>query len=145
MKNRINSDLSNCLSLGKFEKAQMLLRENKSDIDVLYKDGVLLDLAISKNNPDMLKLLLECAEDNKVDLPKLREVLIDLTEGTDLSKKMQEILSLYIDFENSIDSREHDFDYLDLQLPISFDSAQNHEITTSGNVIEYHHYNTEII
>lgn len=144
MKKKINSDLSNCLSLGKFEKAQMLLRENKNDIDILYKDGVLLDLVISKNNPDMLKLLLECAEDNKVEKAQLKEVLIDLTEGQDLSKKMQEILSPYIDFESSIDSREHDFDHFDLQLQISFDNVQNHEITTSGNIIEYNHH-TEII
>lgn len=144
MKNRINSDLSNCLSLGKFEKAQMLLRDNKSEIDVLYKGGVFFDLVISKNNSDMLELLLKYAEDNKVDFPKLKEVLIDLTEGSDLSKKMQEILSPYIDFEDSEDSREHDLDDLDFQLPISYEHDQNYEITTSGNV-EHNHNNTEII
>lgn len=147
MKNRINSDLSNCLSLSKFEKAQMLLRDNKSDIDVLYKGGIFFDLVISKNNSDMLELLLECAKDNKVDFCKLKEVLIDLTEGSDLSKKMQKVLSPYIDFENSVDSREHDFDDFDLQLlqlPISFENDQNHEITTSGNV-EHNHTHTEVI
>ena len=57
---------------------------------------------------------------------------------------MKKVLSPYIDFEGSVDSREHDFDDFNLQLPISFENDQNHEITTSGNVVEHIH-NTEFV
>ena len=57
---------------------------------------------------------------------------------------MKKVLSPYIDFEDSVDSRDHDFDDFDLQLPISFEHDQNYEITTSGNV-EHNYNNTELI
>ena len=40
MKNQINTDLSNCLSLSKFVKSKILLKEIQGDVDIVYKDAI---------------------------------------------------------------------------------------------------------
>ena len=101
MKDRIHSDLSNCMSLGKFEKAQKLLKDYPDSLDIIYKDGVFFDLAITKNNLEMLKTLLKYAEDNLVDRPQLKDILNNIINEDDLSPGMKQILTPYIDFEGS--------------------------------------------
>ena len=104
MKDRIHSDLSNCMSLGKFEKAQKLLEDYPDSLDIIYKDGVFFDLAITKNNSKMLKTLLKYAEDNLVDQPQLKDILNNIVDEDDLSSEMKQILAPYVNFEGS----EHD-------------------------------------
>ena len=78
------------------------------------------------------------------DKSKLIVILENITSEMKLTSEMKKVLSPYIDFEDSVDSRDHDFDDFDLQLPISFEHDQNYEITTSGNV-EHNYNNTELI
>ena len=128
-----------------------------SNIDVFYKNGIFFEFALSKGNIDICNALLNYFENKQFLIKnkayeegktKLTEILENITDEMKLASEMKKVLSPYIDFEDSVDSREHDFDEVDLQflqLPISFENDQNHEITTSGNTIEYNHYNTEII
>ena len=128
-----------------------------SNIDVFYKNGIFFEFALSKGNIDICNALLNYFENKQFPIKnkayeegktKLTEILENITDEMKLTSEMKKVLSPYIDFEDSVDSREHDFDEVDLQflqLPISFENDQNHEITTSGNTIEYNHYNTEII
>ncbi len=123
------------------------------NIDILYDHGIFFDFAISKGNEEICNALLTYFENKQFPVKnreyedakkKLVEVLENATDNIDLSLEMKKVLSPYIDFEGSVDSRDHDFDDCDLQLPISFEHDQNHEITTSGNV-EHNYNNTEII
>lgn len=101
MKDKSNADLSNCLSLSKFEKAKIILQKDESNINILYKDGIFFDLVISKNNLDMLKALLEFAKANDVDSLELQKILTKIIEDVDLSPEMKEVLSPYVCFEDS--------------------------------------------
>ena len=157
MKNKFNTDLSNCLSLGKFEKAKLILKENINDIDVLYKDGIFFELAISKENSDILKALLNYFEENQLskydarseEYINLQKNIVNILEiaidGVNLSPKMKEVLSPYIDFEESVDSREHDFEDFDFNIPAVFEYEQDKEVKISGDNIIEHHQHTEII
>ena len=100
-KEKIHYNLYNCCSLNKFDKAQRILIEHCEDIDVMYEDGAFFDFAVSKDNLDMLKLLLQYADDKKVDKNQLREILQKNSEGWDISLEMKQILAPYIDFEGS--------------------------------------------
>ena len=159
MKNKLNTDLSNCLSLRKFEKVKLLLKQNINDIDVLYKDGIFFELAISKENSDILKALLNYFEENQLSKydarseeyiglqKRIMDILEIVIDGVDLSPKMKEVLSSYIDFGGSEDSREHDFESFDFNVPISFEYEQDQdkEVKISGDNIIEHNQHTEIV
>jgi hypothetical protein len=74
----------------------------------------------------------------------LIKIIENAIDTVTLSSKMKKVLSLYIDFEDSVDSREHDFDEFDFNIPTFSENDQDHEITISGNITE-HNDNTEIL
>ena len=143
-KEQLHYNLYSYFTLNDFEEVKQILIQQYQNIDIMYENGVFFELALVKDRPEILEILLQHIKDDNIDSDKLISTLETIVEGIELSPEMKKILSPYIDFEGSVDRREHDFDNFDLQLPISFENEQNHEITTSGNIIEYNHH-TEII
>jgi len=124
-----------------------------NEIDILYENGIFLEFAISKGNVDICSALLNYFEDKQFSIKsrdyeeakdKLIEILENITSDMQLASEMKQVLSPYIDFEDSVDSRDHDFDEFNLNFPISYENDRDYEITTSGNIIEHDH-NTETL
>ncbi len=135
------------------QKEVIKILNTYDNIDVFYKNGIFFEFALSKGNVDICNALLNYFENKqfpiknkayKEEKDKLVEILENITSEMKLTSEIKKVLSPYIDFEGSVDSREHDFDDFDLQLPISFEHDQNYEITTSGSV-EHNYNNAEII
>ncbi len=143
-KEQLHYNLYSYFTLNDFEEVKQILIQHHQSIDIMYENGVFFELALVKDKPEILEILLQYANDENIDSGKLVSTLETIVEEIDLSPEMKKVLSPYIDFEGSVDSREHDFDDFNLQLPISFENDQNHEITTSGNVVEHIH-NTEFV
>lgn len=143
-KEQLHYNLYSYFTLNDFEEVKQILIQHHQSIDIMYENGVFFELALVKDKPEILEILLQYANDENIDSGKLVNTLETIVEEIDLSPEMKKVLSPYIDFEGSVDSREHDFDDFNLQLPISFENDQNHEITTSGNVVEHIH-NTEFV
>lgn len=147
--------LSDRIAARKYSMVKTLLSEDKS-LDITYENGRFFKISIKDNSYDIVKALLNYFEEKQLSRydinsekynelrAQLKNILEDVIEEKDLSLKMQEVLSPYINFEDSVDSREYDFDDIDFNVPISFENDQDHEIMTSGNVIDHNH-NTEII
>jgi len=83
------------------------------NIDILYEEGIFFDLVIPKGNVEICKSLLNYFETKQFPTKnteyheareKLVEILENATDSVELSPEIKEILSPYIDFENS----EHD-------------------------------------
>ena len=90
---------------------------NFKDIDVLYENGSFFDFAISKNNSEICKALLDYFENKQFPVKnvqyqeeksKLIEILENATDSVELSIEMKNILSPYINFESSEDDRLND-------------------------------------
>lgn len=119
MKNeRIHSEISDCCSLNKFEKAIKMLVSYVNDIDLTYKDGTYFRQAIKYNNVKMLNTLLEYYEkkqlkadpENQYAIPlakqKLQIILQDAVKSFDVSSEMQEVLNQYLPTEEDSDSEQ---------------------------------------
>lgn len=147
--------LQNAVSWKNEAFVKKILDGNK-DLNVMFDDGVLLQMSIDNGSNSIVQVLLDYFKVNQLNKHQigskeynnlhnqLTEILENLIEEIELSPEIKKVLSPYVDFEGSVDSREHDFDEFDLQLPISFENEQNHEITTSGNIIE-HTNSTEFV
>ena len=146
-----NTFISDFCSLNDAKLVKQLLNIF-DDVDVLYNEGIFFDFAISKGNTDILEALLTYFEnkqfpeknnDYEEAKTKLIKLLKNAIDQVDLPARIKELLNPYIDFEESTDSREHDFDQFDdinfetndweqnfnkfnLQSPVFFDS-QEHE------------------
>ena len=59
--------------------------------------------------------------------------------------EMKKILSPYIDFEDSIDSREHDFDEFNFPDEFDLENEQDLKTTASGQITEYNHYAAAVL
>jgi hypothetical protein len=127
-----------------------ILSKNK-DLDLLYRKGMFFRMAIESNQTDITEMLLEYFKDNQLsrynnnseEYNNLESQLIEVIEvaidEVELLPEMKKILSPYIEFENSVDSREHDFDEFDFPDEFDLDNEQNLEITASGQITEYNH------
>jgi len=86
--------------------------EKIDEIDVLYSDGWLFKIAISKNNFEICEALLSFFENKQnpteEQKEKLRDILEEITSFSEISKEMQLALRNYIPYEE--DSREEGFD-----------------------------------
>ena len=98
---------------------------NFKDIDVLYENGSFFDFAISKNNSEICKALLDYFENKQFPVKnvqyqeeksKLIEILENATDSVELSIEMKNILSPYINFESSEDDRLNDSFFNDYHL-----------------------------
>ena len=98
---------------------------NFKDIDVLYENGSFFDFAISKNNSEICKALLDYFENKQFPVKnvqyqeeksKLIEILENATDSVELSIEMKNILSSYINFESSEDDRLNDSFFNDYHL-----------------------------
>ena len=98
---------------------------NFKDIDVLYENGSFFDFAISKNNFEICKSLLDFFENKQFPIKdvqyqeeknKLIEILENATDSVELSIEMKNILSPYINFESSEDDRLNDSFFNDYHL-----------------------------
>ena len=150
-------DLSNSISWEKRKFVQDILSKNR-DLDLLYKNGRFFKMAIENNQIDITEMLLEYFKDNQLSrynnnseeynnlenqLIEVIEVVIDEVE---LLHEMKKILSPYIDFEDSIDSKEHDFD--EFNFPddeFDLENEQDLKITASGQITEYNHYAAAVL
>ena len=98
---------------------------NFKDIDVLYENGSFFDFAISKNNFEICKSLLDYFENKQFPVKnvqyqeeksKLIEILENASDSVELSIEMKNILSPYINFESSEDDRLNDSFFNDYHL-----------------------------
>ena len=147
--------LSDRIAAKKYSMVKTLLSQDKS-LDLTYGEGTFFNMSIRNNSQEIVKILLFYFKENQLskydsnseeydDLKnKLKEILITATEDVDISPEMKKVLSPYIDFEDSVDSRLTDFDEFDFDTLIPFENDQNHEISNLGDVIENTN-NTEII
>ncbi len=95
------------------------------DIDILYENGAFFDFAISKENIEICKVLLDYFEIKQFPIKnteykeaknKLIEILENATDSIELSIEMKNILSPYINFECSEDNRLNDSFFNDYHL-----------------------------
>lgn len=122
------------------------------DIDILYDNGGFFDFAISKNNVEICKALLNYFETKQFltknteyqeAKEKLVEILENVTDSVELSPEIKEVLSPYIDFESSEHNTLNDsFSNLEDLLVFNYDEShpqpEEHNTTNvalSGNNI----------
>jgi hypothetical protein len=95
------------------------------DINVLYENGSFFYSAISKENIEVCKALLDYFENKQFRIKdvqyqeersKLIEILENATDSVELSIEMKNILSSYINFESSEDDRLNDSFFNDYHL-----------------------------
>jgi len=95
------------------------------DINVLYENGSFFYSAISKENIEVCKALLDYFENKQFPIKdvqyqeersKLIEILENATDSVELSIEMKNILSPYINFESSEDDRLNDSFFNDYHL-----------------------------
>jgi len=88
----------------------LFLLKEFDGIDVLYQNGFFFSCAISKENIEICKALLDYFETKQFPRKnteyeeaknKLIEILENATDSVDLSLEMKQVLSPYIDFESS--------------------------------------------
>ena len=127
MKQKININLINALSVEKFRTAHKILSDNLNDIDIFYKNGLIFELAIDYDRLDIIKLLLESATLNNIDTSTLNIKLLSITEDVDLSLAMQKLLSPYI---GDVESEEEQFDDQD---PIDHLDPKTHDFTSTAS------------
>jgi hypothetical protein len=86
--------------------------EKIDEIDVLYSNGWLFKIAISKGNHEICQLLLSFFENKQnpteEQKEKLRGILEEITSFSEISKEMQLALNNYVQYEEA--SREECFD-----------------------------------
>ena len=86
-------------------------------------------------------MLLEYFKDNQLsrynnnseEYNNLESQLIEVDE-VELLHEMKKILSPYVDFEDGIDSREHDFDEFNFPDEFDLENEQDLKITASGQI-----------
>lgn len=98
--------------------------ENYDNLDILYENGKFFNFAISENNQKIVGYLIKYFEDNKLNKSKksldlinnLKETLESCVYGEKISHEMQQVLSPYIDFDNSLENRSNDsmFETIDI-------------------------------
>ena len=95
------------------------------DINVLYENGSFFYSALSKENIEVCKALLDYFENKQFPIKdvqyqeersKLIEILENATDSVELSIEMKNILSSYINFESSEDDRLNDSFFNDYHL-----------------------------
>ena len=105
----INKTLYNFFCWNDIKEIKAILNTFE-DVDILYKNGVFFDFAISKGNVEICKALITYFEDKQFSIKniqyqeaknKLQEILENITDNIDLSLEMKQILAPYIDFEGS--------------------------------------------
>lgn len=150
-----NKSLYNFCGWNDTKRAQELL-DLFDDIDILYENGVFFDLAISKGNVEICKSLLNYFENKQFPTKnteyqeareKLVEILENATDSIELSPEIKEVLSPYIDFENSEHNTLNDsFSNLENLLVFNYDEShhqpEEHNTTNvalSGNNIQEVH------
>ena len=84
--------------------------KNTDELDALYSHGWLFNIAISKNNVEICKMLLDFFENKQFPIKnneyaeakeKLKEILENATDSIELSPEMKQVLSPYLNFEDS--------------------------------------------
>ena len=112
--------------------------QQSSDIDILYENGRLFDFALSENNYEICKSLLEYFENKQFPFKnkdyeeakeKLTEILENAIDGIDLSPEMQEVLRSYVNFDNSFEDRLNDSFLNEIDLPVEREDGNNTILT----------------
>jgi hypothetical protein len=147
MKNKkVLEDLYDYCRWNDSKNVKKLLKKS-SDIDILDDRGIFLRLAISGNNLEILKSLLTYFEEKQFSTKnteyhqvreKLVEILENATDSIELSPEIKEVLSPYIDFENSDHNTLND-SFSDLENLLGFSTEEIHpqveEHNTTTNVV----------
>lgn len=116
------------------------LLSNFDDIDILYKNGILFDIAIGNKNTEICKSLLEYFEEKQFAVKndryeKAKEKLIEILENAiddlDIPLEMKEVLSPYINFDNSFDEDRLNNLSLD-EFIVPYEYEEEKEITLAG-------------
>ena len=100
-KEKLHYNLYSYFTLNDFEEVKQILMQHHKNIDIMYENGVFFELAIVKDRPEILEILLQHTNNENIDSSKLVSILESIIEEVDLSPEMKEILSPYIDFEGS--------------------------------------------
>ena len=125
--------------------------DNKTDeLHVLNGEGILLKIAISKNNFEICEALLSFFENkqnpNQQQKDELKDILEEITSFSDISQEMQGVLEKYLPKEDFVSEQ----DLSDLEDLLGFDIEEtfpqieehnsNANVTLSGNnyVLETH-------
>lgn len=108
---KIYYSLSDRVAAKKHSMVKRLLDDNLN-LDLTYDNGTLFTMSIENNSYDILKVLLEYFEQNQLSAykqgsyeysllkGKIRNILEQAIECTDISLEMQKILSPYLDFND---------------------------------------------
>jgi len=109
-----------------------------SNLDLFYDGGRFFNFAISENNYEICKSLIDYFENKlfpvKNDVyeeakEKLTEILENAIDGVEVSKEIQEVLSPYINFDNSFDERLNDSLLNEIDLPVEREDGNNTILT----------------
>ena len=123
-KEQLHYNLYSYFTLNDFEEVKQILLNHYENIDTIYENGVFFELAILKDQPDILKTLLHYTNDKNIDLTKITNILEAAIDDIDLSPEMQEILRPYINFDNSFEDRQNDSFLKDIDLPIERENGE---------------------
>jgi hypothetical protein len=137
MKNKLyNDSLYTFCCQNNTYNTELMLKTFK-ELDVLYEEGSFFNFAISKNNIEICKALLDYFENKQFPIKdakyeegknKLKEILENATDSIELSSEMKHELSPYLDFEGDLDSRLQEFNKVensDYQLWINSLQTEN--------------------
>jgi len=114
---KLHMSLSDRIGAKKYNMVMSILNNNK-ELDITYNEGEFFIIAIKNNSVDIVKALLDYFKSNQLAnstisriedmskeaqllITKIRNILDVATQDIDLSKEMKEVLSPYIDFEDS--------------------------------------------
>lgn len=117
--------------------------DNKTDeLHVLNGEGILLKIAISKNNFEICEALLSFFENkqnpNQQQKDELKDILEEITSFSDISQEMQGVLEKYLPKEDFVSEQDlSDLeDLLGFDIEETFPQSEEHSntnITLSGN------------
>ena len=115
-----------------------------SNLDLFYNEGRFFNFAISENNYEICKSLIDYFENKlfpvKNDVyeeakEKLTEILENAIDGVEVSKETQEVLSPYINFDNSFEDRLNDSFLNEINLPVEFERDKVFDEKNGNNTI----------
>lgn len=106
------------------------------ELDVLYDNGRFFKFAILENNYEIFEALLKYFKENQLNKYEINseeynnlnnqliEILENAIDGVDISPEMQQVLSPYINFDNSFEYRQNDSFLKDIDLPIERENGE---------------------